>query len=127
MKKTFLSTLMIVCIASVSFASVEKLATNNEPLHELTAPQVSPFCLAIVKGDLDTVKKMIEFGTDVNEKSQGMTPLMYAARYNRVEIIKLLVNKGAKIKTKNDKGYNAMKYAEFSNAKEAIAILEELS
>ncbi len=128
MKKTVLATLVVMFITSVSFATVVNMATDSHK-HDLTSikVKVNPFCMAIVKGDLGAVKKMIELGSDVNEKSEGMTPLMYAARYNRVDIIRVLVKKGANIKTKDSKGYNAMKFAKLSNAKEAIALLEELS
>ncbi|WP_299441706.1 ankyrin repeat domain-containing protein [uncultured Aquimarina sp.] len=126
MKKTIVTALMILFISSVSFASEERMAIDSHD-YELITYKVSPFCMAIVKGDLDTVKKMIELGSDVNEMSDGKTPLMYAARYNRVDIIKLLVKKGANIKARDRKGNTAMKFAKLSNAKEAIALLEELS
>lgn len=87
-------------------------------------PAVSPFCMSIVKGDIETVKKLIELGTDVNQKSNGMTPAMYAAKYNKVEILKLLVEKGANLKLKSDQGHKAIKYAQLSNAKETVAYLE---
>ncbi len=125
MKKTFLFTVMIMLVSSVSFASENVKYTSHKS--DLIQSQTSPFCLAIVKGDTETVKKLIELGSDVNEKSNGMTPLMYAARYNRVAIIKMLIDKGAKINTKDSKGYTAMKFAKLSNANEAIALLKELS
>ena len=53
-----------------------------------------------------------------------MTPLMVAARYNHPEIIRLLLSNGADINKKNDKGWTALKFAELSNAKEAIAALQ---
>ncbi len=126
MKKTVLATLVVMFVASMSFATTVEMTTDSHN-YDLTTNSVNPFCMAIVKGDLDTVKKMIEFGSDVNQKSEGMTPLMYAARYNRVDIIKVLVKKGANIKTRDSKGYNAMKFAKLSNATDAIALLEELS
>ena len=126
MKKTILATLLVMCITSVSLATETNVTTASHN-YDLTAYKTSPFCMAIVKGDLETVKKLIEFGSDVNQKSDGMTPLMYAARYNRADIIKLLVKNGANIKAKNSKGYTAMKFAEQSNAKDAIALLEKLS
>lgn len=89
-------------------------------------PTVSPFCASIAKGDFETVKKLIELGTDVNQKSNGLTPAMYAARYNRVDILKLLVDNGAKLNLKSDKGFSAKKYAKLSNAKDALAYLESL-
>ncbi|MEW7290987.1 ankyrin repeat domain-containing protein [Aquimarina sp. 2304DJ70-9] len=127
MKKTLLFTLAVVLISSVSFATETSNVNYDNHNYDLVTVQTSPFCMAIVKGDTETVKKLIDLGSDVNKKSNGMTPLMFAARYNRVDIIKLLVEKGANIKTKDSKGYNAMKFAKLSNAKEAIALLEELS
>ncbi len=127
MKKTVFAILAFMCITSASYATGVTMTINSHDydLVSLKA-KVNPFCMAIVKGDLDAVKKMIEHGSDVNEKSEGMTPLMYAARYNRVGIIKILLKKGANIKAKDGKGYNAMKFAKLSNAKDAIALLEEM-
>ena len=92
----------------------------------VTKRLVDPFCISIAKGDLDTVKKLIELGQDVNKKSNGLTPAMYAAKYNRLDILKLLVDKGAKLDVKSAKGMTAEKYAELSNAKDALAYIKEL-
>ncbi|WP_378183066.1 ankyrin repeat domain-containing protein [Aquimarina sp. SS2-1] len=126
MKKTLLTVLMIIFIMSVGFASstIENIEKEN---YELTTSQKDPFIMAIIKGDFDTVVKMIEEGSDVNLRSEGKTPLMYAARYNRVDIIRVLVGKGAYIQAKDKNGNTAMKFAELSNAKEAMALLKELS
>jgi ankyrin repeat protein len=88
---------------------------------------VTPLCQAVIKGDLETVRKMIEFGSDINEASNGMTPLMFAARYNNVEVIELLLVNGANPNIKNDKGFTALKYAQLSNATEAVALLQQKS
>ena len=92
------------------------MATNFEP---------STFCKLITKGDLDAVKSMIIAGADINKKSIGMTPLMYAARYNRVEIVNLLISKGANLKLKSNRGYTALDYAEMSKAHDAYKIISE--
>lgn len=84
----------------------------------------TPLCSAIMKGDLDTVKKFVEYGSDVNEKSNGLTPLMFAARYNKVEIIKYLVEKGADKELKDEKGNKALNYAEFSKSQDAVTCLK---
>jgi ankyrin repeat protein len=93
---------------------------------EFSAYFVSPLNVAISKGDIETVKKFIEYGANVNQISEDMTPLMIAARSNKVEIMKILLENGARPKDKNERGYTALKYAQLSNATEAIAILKEL-
>jgi len=126
MKKTalILAGIVMVTFGNPSFASSEG-PYDNYRVEITKISNVSPLCLAISKGDIETVKKFIELGSDVNEKSRGMTPLMYAARYNKVEIIKLLIANGAKLKAKDDKGFTALKHAELSNATEAAAVIKE--
>ncbi|RZJ75902.1 MAG: ankyrin repeat domain-containing protein [Flavobacterium sp.] len=115
-------------LALVAFSNVT-IASNvaTTPQFELVKgfKDTTPLAAAICKGDVETVKKFIEYGANVNEKSNGMTPLMLAARYNNVEIINLLLEKGADLKMTNDKGLSALKYAELSNATEAIAALKK--
>ncbi len=130
MKKTFL----IVAVASLlSVANVKaneiKTQSNNfdTEIVDIKTLAVSPFCKAIMQGDIDTVRKLINLGENVNKKSLGMTPAIFAARYNKVEILKLLVEKGANLKMKSDKGITVMKQAKLSNAKEVITYLKSLS
>ncbi|MGB6151237.1 MAG: ankyrin repeat domain-containing protein [Pricia sp.] len=85
---------------------------------------ISSFCKAIVTGDYDMVKRLIDLGEDVNQKSLGMTPAMFAARYNRAEILELLIDKGADLKVLSNNGFSASKYAELSNATDALRVLE---
>ncbi|WP_268223022.1 ankyrin repeat domain-containing protein [Sinomicrobium oceani] len=126
MKKTalILTGIVMITFGKSSFASPEK-PLGNYKIEVTEITKVSPLCLAISKGDIATVKKFIELGSNVNEKSRGMTPLMYAARYNKAEIIKLLIANGAKLKIKDDKGFTALKHAELSNATDAIAVLKK--
>lgn len=117
--------IVILGLALGAFAT-QSFASNVTVSHEKTifASVNSPLCAAIIKGDLDAVKKFIEYGVDVNETSNGMTPLMFAARFNRVDIIEVLLKNGADKKTKDEKGYTALKYAEQSKANDAIQALK---
>ncbi len=124
MKKTIIYlSLALVAFSSVTFAS----NVESTQKYELTASysESTPLGVAICKGDIETVKKFIEYGASVNEKSNGLTPLMLAARYNHVEIIKLLLENGANLALEDERGFTALKYAELSNAKEAFAILKD--
>ena len=56
-------------------------------------------------GDIEAVKQHLAAGTDVNAKKQGglgETPLHYAAKERRTEIVKLLINKGANVNAIGD-------------------------
>jgi ankyrin repeat protein len=118
--------IIILGLALIAFTTVAEAATvsANATSTEIANYTNTPLCSAIMKGDLDTVKKFIEYGSDVNEKSNGLTPLMFAARYNKVEIIKYLVEKGADKQLKDEKGNTALNYAEFSKSQEAVTYLK---
>lgn len=116
----------LIAFSSLSFASNTNFIGNQKALN-ISNVTPAPIAIAISKGEIETVKKFIEYGADVNEKSNGLTPLMYAARYNKVEIIKYLLLKGADRSIKDSQGFTALKHAELSNANEAIAILKSSS
>ena len=124
MKKTIIISAIALCFSVVT-VNAKSINQNVKDYSIETVAQVSPFCVSIAKGDIETVKKLITLGADVNKKSNGMTPAMYAAKFNRTDILKLLIAKGAKLKIKSDKGMTAKKYAELSNAKEALLIIKE--
>ena len=126
MRKTVL-TAAALCLMAVTGIYAVYNSTINESMTELSETvvyDVNPFCKAIMSGDIDTVKKLISLGEDVNKKSVGMTPAMFAARYNKPEILQLLIEDGANLKAKSDRGYTAKKYAEMSNATEALEVLK---
>ena len=110
--------LALTVFSNVAMANV----ATSSPATEYT--KSTPLAAAIAKGDVATVKTFISYGADINEKSNDMTPLMLAARYNQVEIINLLLQNGASTKATNSKGFNALKYAQLSNAQDAVAALK---
>jgi len=116
----------LMAFSSVSSASSPNFIGNQKTLN-ISYKSSTSLTVAISKGDIEIVKKFIEGGTNVNKKLNGMTPLMYAARYNKVDIIKYLLQKGADRDIKDSQGFTALKYAELSNAFEAIAILKSSS
>lgn len=113
-------------IALVTFSTISQASTPisvvQKEIKIYGDEKPTPLCMAIFKGEIDLVKKLVEYGADINEKSNGLTPLMMAARYNKVEIIKFLLEHGARLK-ENENGISALKYAQVSNAKEAVAFL----
>ncbi|MFK7833084.1 MAG: ankyrin repeat domain-containing protein [Winogradskyella sp.] len=86
--------------------------------------EISPLCKAVATGNTDEVNRLIGNGADVNAKSNGMMPIHYAAKYNRVELIKVLITAGSEIHESCDKGYTALRHAEKSHAKDAALFLK---
>jgi len=125
MKKTIFIA-ATACLLMVSGVYAENSTTNESAKTTLNVKDlaISSFCKAILQGDIDTVKTLIELGEDVNQKSLDMTPAMFAARYNKAEILELLIANGADLSIKNDKGYTAKKLAKLSNATDALAVLD---
>ena len=119
MKKSIVYLTIALITFSTSFATNSTSTIHIESLEDTT-----PLCLAISKGEIELVKKFVEYGINVNQESNGITPLMMAARYNKVEIMIILIAKGAKIRTQDANGYTALAHAERSNAKEAVEFIK---
>ncbi|RKE98303.1 ankyrin repeat domain-containing protein [Ichthyenterobacterium magnum] len=126
MKKSVVIIAIALGFSFTTLNATNKLEALTTTYEATFKSPVNPFCMSIVKGDFDTVKKLIELGSDVNQVSNGLTPAMYAAKYNRLDILKLLVEKGAKLNKKSDKGMTAAKYAKLSNAKDTLAYIKSL-
>ncbi|WP_411030344.1 ankyrin repeat domain-containing protein [Spongiimicrobium sp. 3-5] len=126
MRKTILTVAaaFMLVVTSVSAENKIDLNDNTSATIMVESFEINSFCKAIIKGDLETVQKLISLGEDVNKKSLGMTPAMFAARYNKAEILELLIKSGANLRTKSDDGHTAKKYAELSNAVDALAVIE---
>lgn len=106
----------------VSKASNIRLLVKD-PIYS-PANEVSSLHYAVCEGDIEKVKKLIEYGTNVNKLVRDMSPLMLAARFNKFEIIKVLLANGANPRIENEKGLRAINFAEYAKATESIAILK---
>jgi len=124
MKKSVTVLALALCL-SIPTVNASNLENVSETIDVITpTPKVNALCEAALKGDLEKVKMLINNGVDVNQKSNGMLPIHYAARYNRVEVIKTLITSGSKIHARCDKGFTALRHAEKTNAKEAADLLK---
>lgn len=123
MKKTIIISAIALCFSMVS-VNAKTVKSNINSYEAAPYFKVNSFCVSIAKGDIDTVIKLLSRGEDVNEKSNGMTPVMYAAKFNRTEILKLLIEKGANLKVRSEKNMTALKYAKLHGAKDAEVIIK---
>jgi len=97
----------------------------NNFLYSNNLYKVNTFCRLIQAGNYNVVKHYIKRGNNINKISNRLTPLMYAARHNRTDIVKLLIENGAKLKTRSHQGYTALKWAKLSKANESYNIIQE--
>ena len=85
---------------------------------------MNTFCQLIQVGNYKAVQSLIKNGADINKESIKLTPLMYAARHNRAEIVQLLIENGADLHLRSSrKGYTALKWAKLSNATESYNVI----
>ena len=124
MKKsvTVLALALSLSIPTLNASNPEILSTPISVVEDNT--NVSALCTAVAKGEIEKVKQLFNNGVDVNKKSNGMQPIHYAARHNRVDIIKVLITAGSDIHTPCDKGYSAISHAQKTNAVEAAEFLK---
>lgn len=98
------------------------VSNTNETAVKLI--EISPLCKAVATGNIDEVNRLIKAGADVNAKSNGLMPIHYAAKYNRVELIKILITAGSEIHTPCELGYTALSYAKNAKATDAAQFLK---
>lgn len=64
-----------------------------------------PLCEAVIDGDLDRFKLLVDAGADINEKDyNGITALWYATQNGEYEMARILIDKGADIEIRNAYG-----------------------
>ena len=122
MKKVILS----IALFTAVLVSANNQSIDVNPITYSKTVNVNAFCKLIQMGDYDAVKSLIKNGEDINKKSVGLTPLMYAARHNKAAIAKLLIESGAKLKLKSDmRNMTALKWAKISGAKDSYKVLKD--
>jgi ankyrin repeat protein len=89
---------------------------------------VSVFDMAITYNNIKMVKYLLDKGVDVNttHRKSGFTSLMCASCYGRLEIAKLLLENGAKVKTADFSGLNAVDYSRKMNKKSIYSLLQNV-
>ncbi|WP_179343862.1 ankyrin repeat domain-containing protein [Winogradskyella ursingii] len=124
MKKTAVILALALGLSIGNLNATNDLLTSKVDEIVLNNVEVSPLCKAIAFGDLEEVNRLIKAGVKVNEKSEGMAPIHYAAKYNRVKIIRALLTAGAEVHELCDKGYTPLTHAKQSKATDAENFLK---
>lgn len=76
----------------------------------------SLLALAVPNGNIDVVRYLVELGADVDSHdAKGRTPLMEAALWSHIEIVSLLLKKGANKTLRDSNGMVAVDFANESD------------
>jgi len=93
---------------------LSELKSNQVSINEcfgVNDKSYSLLTIAIKLDKMDVLKALIQEKADVNKICEDKSPLMYAVKYGRLDMVKLLVGAGATINLKNSEGKTALDYA----------------
>ena len=115
--------ILFIALLSLTLSSCSSDQDNKIKEHpDLVDPYT--FHRYITVGDYDNVKKQLGLGMSPDQEiSNKITPLMTAALENRVDIIKLLIEKKATIDAQSAKGWTAVSCAADQGQLEALKLL----
>ena len=80
--------------------------------------------MASWSGYTKIVQKLIEAGVNVNVSKNKHTVLHYACDQGQLEVVKLLLEKGADVNAKNEEGETPLDIAKKTSNKEIIKLFE---
>jgi len=89
----------------------------------ITGCATTPLMQAVKKGDINSVKPLLDQGADVNENFYGETALMLASYYGHIEIVKMLLNRGADVNIVRVGGWSALSYAASGRHTDIVKLL----
>ena len=85
-----------------------------------------PIMIASSRGDIDTVKMLLDMGTYIDKKdNKGWTALMYASFNGQSDIVSMLIEKGADVNTRDNKGFSAFHLANSKHHTEIVSMLQK--
>jgi uncharacterized protein len=85
----------------------------------------TPLMAAVMSGNVIILERLIALHANVNlTDSQGKTALIYAAFFNKNDVVKLLLKAGAEKQHKDSDGKTALDFAKFNKNTELIILLD---
>ncbi len=111
-----------------SIEAIELLIEDGAKLSYTNAAGVGVLDVAIKHKRKDIVALCLDNGLDPSASSRksGITPLILAASFNNVDMVKYLVSRGASIEERDGSGYTALDYALKMNQKEILKYIKSL-
>ncbi len=111
-----------------SFDTLKFMIENGFDIDYTDNEGVGIFDEAIVLGDMEFIEYLlVEKNIDANQtkRKSGLTPIIQAACYGNIELIKLLISHGADVNIKDSFNLSAADYARKLQRKKMQKFLEE--
>ena len=107
---------------AADFFGVELQDVNQRGIYGNT-----PLKIATVRGDIDAVRVLLGAGAAVDMiVEEDCTVLYYAAWFSRPEIVRILLDHGASLDTRNSlSGYTPLEVAQDRGYAEVVTVLQE--
>lgn len=115
-------------VYAFKYDDVEKFKTAFAEKHNqcflVNKKTYSPIVIAIKTDRIKVFQYLIDSKSDIEKSCEDKTPLMYAAQYGKLDMVKELLKAGAKKDVSNPKGNKALDYAVRENNTAIIELLK---
>ena len=120
--------LFYVIQTGASLEAIELLTENGMKLDYTNREGLGAVDIAVKYKRKDIVTLCKNSGIDLtaSKRKSGLTPLMLAASFNDIEMMKFLISEGADAKSVDRYGMDALSYAKKLGQKSAVKFLENL-
>jgi len=123
LNKAKMTTGVLVMVLTILFSACGNSSSESSAETTVKPPSMD-ISAAVFMGDLNTVVKHIQAGTDLNKKDQyGSTPLLIASTFGKNEIASALIDAGADLNITNAEGSTALYVASFFCHEEIVVAL----
>jgi hypothetical protein len=115
---------LILSLTSCSQEKNTKGQTANNTSSAVQAPKIDIHS-AIIAGNLDVVQQHIKAGSNLNviEQMSGSSPLITASTFNKIDIVKALIDANVNLSIQNNDGATALHTAAFFGRIEIVQLL----
>lgn len=115
------SVLNILKYEEVFNSALKLQGTEASDIHRYLQKDLN---IATSNGDIQTVKRLLKDGTDVNDNDlEGRTPLHYAVSNGYIDIVNILLKNGADVTQITNKGNTPLHTATSKSYKEIVEVL----
>ena len=120
--------LFFVIQTGTSIEAIELLVQNGMQLEYTNREGLGAIDIAVKYRRKDIVSLCKNSGIDLttSKRKSGLTPLMLAASFNDIDMMKFLISEGADARGKDRYGMDAISYATKLGQKSAVEFLENL-